>query len=137
MPRSQNASAKVNAAFLYKLDADNATVLEARIVYGAISSTFIHATNTEEFLKGKSLFTNDTLQRALGILKNELIPAAGAELVTNSKKKISLGLFYKVGSQIQRKYDYFILKINIVFCIILVTTNYIFLVAVPYFGFQQ
>ncbi|CAG9122421.1 unnamed protein product [Plutella xylostella] len=95
MPRSQNASAKVNAAFLYKLDADNATVLEARIVYGAISSTFIHATNTEEFLKGKSLFTNDTLQRALGILKNELIPAAGAELVTNSKKKISLGLFYK------------------------------------------
>ncbi|KAJ8719323.1 hypothetical protein PYW08_011498 [Mythimna loreyi] len=95
MPRSQNAIAIINAGFLYKLGPNN-VVKDARIVFGALSPTFSRACSTEQFLKGKNLFTNLTLTSALKILEEELVikenpPAPSVEY----RKKTALGLFYK------------------------------------------
>ncbi|XP_063894736.1 uncharacterized protein LOC110380995 [Helicoverpa armigera] len=95
MPRSENASALINAGFMYRLNKDN-TVKSAKIVFGALSPTFYRATATEQYLVGKQLFINETLSSALKILKNELIvednpPAPSVEY----RKKVALGLFYK------------------------------------------
>nr|XP_049700113.1 uncharacterized protein LOC110380991 isoform X1 [Helicoverpa armigera] len=95
MPRSENAHALVNAGFLYKLTTEN-VVVSARIVYGALSPTFIRATATEQFLKGKKLFTNATLTSALKILEEELVVEDNPpEPSVEYRKKVALGLFYK------------------------------------------
>ncbi|KAJ2951519.1 hypothetical protein O0L34_g13669 [Tuta absoluta] len=96
MPRSQNAHAVVNAGFLYKLSRFNTNVQEARIVYGNLSPTFIRARSTESLLVGTNLFTNETLQKAIRNLKNELIavempPEPSAEF----RKQLAINLFYK------------------------------------------
>ncbi|KAJ8719955.1 hypothetical protein PYW07_011998 [Mythimna separata] len=95
MPRSQNAIAVINAGFLYKLDSNN-VVKCARIVFGALSPTFSRACSTEQFLKGKNLFTNLTLTSALKILEEELVVEENppAPLV-EYRKKTALALFYK------------------------------------------
>ncbi|XP_063385553.1 uncharacterized protein LOC134671625 [Cydia fagiglandana] len=95
MPRAQSAHAIVNAGFLYKLDSSN-TVKEAKIVYGGLNPSFVHASKTEEFLKGKNLFTNKTLQEAIEILMSEVVveenpPQASA----NYRKNLAVNLFYK------------------------------------------
>ncbi|PZC72995.1 hypothetical protein B5X24_HaOG210193 [Helicoverpa armigera] len=92
---SENASALINAGFMYRLNKDN-TVKSAKIVFGALSPTFYRVTATEQYLVGKQLFINETLSSALKILKNELIvednpPAPSVEY----RKKVALGLFYK------------------------------------------
>lgn len=94
MPRAQNAHAYVNAGFLLKL---NAGVTEAaRICFGGINPEFIHATETEKFLAGKNLYTNETLQEALRILTSEIqpdcvLPDASPEY----RKNLAASLFYK------------------------------------------
>lgn len=95
MPRAQNAHAIVNAGFLYK--GHNNIVHETRIVYGGLSPTFVRAINTERYLIGKSLFTNETLQTALHVLNAELVvtdnpPEASVEY----RRQLALALFYKV-----------------------------------------
>ncbi|XP_028031939.1 xanthine dehydrogenase/oxidase-like [Bombyx mandarina] len=95
MPRSQNAMAIVNAAFLMKLDSKN-NVQKASIVYGNISSTFVHALHTEEYLTGKCPFSNETLQGAIKTLDGELVSSDNpAEASPDCRKKLALGLFYK------------------------------------------
>ncbi|XP_012545633.1 LOW QUALITY PROTEIN: uncharacterized protein LOC101738607 [Bombyx mori] len=95
MPRSQSAHAIVNAAYLYKLNS-NGTVIECRISYGGLSSQFTRAFATESFLVGKALFTNNTLQRALNILKNELVVTEmPPEPSAKYREKLALNLFYK------------------------------------------
>lgn len=98
MPRSQNAHAQVNAAFLYEFNKkDKETIESARIVIGGISSTFVHASKTEHFLVGKRIFTNEVLQDALKILDGELVAEyIAGELSPEYKRKCALGLFYKV-----------------------------------------
>lgn len=96
MPRSQSAHSLINAGFLYKMTSDN-IVKNARIVFGALSPSFVRASETEKYLIGKKLFTNQTLASALNILEKELIvienpPEASVEY----RKKVALGLFYKV-----------------------------------------
>lgn len=96
MPRSENAHALVNAGFLYKLKTGN-VVDSARIVFGALSPSFIRASATEKYLKGKKLFTNETLTAAVKILEAELVvednpPDPSVEY----RKNCALGLFYKV-----------------------------------------
>lgn len=96
MPRSQNASALINAGFLYKLGPNN--IVECpRIVFGALSPSFIRAYSTKQFLKAKNLFTNETLASALKILEEELVveehPLAPS---VEYRKKTALALFYKV-----------------------------------------
>ncbi|KAF2906096.1 hypothetical protein ILUMI_00078 [Ignelater luminosus] len=73
MPRAQNAHALVNAGFLLKLDSNN-NVESARIVYGSINPSFIHASNAEKYLVGKQLFDNNTLQGLFQELEKEINP---------------------------------------------------------------
>lgn len=98
MPRSQNAPAKVNAAFVYQLrNDDKETVQSASIVIGGLSEKFFRAYETEEFLLGRRLFTNETLQGAIKILDKELpMDGIGGNSKSGYKKKCALGLFYKV-----------------------------------------
>ncbi|KAJ8719485.1 hypothetical protein PYW08_011660 [Mythimna loreyi] len=95
MPRNQNALAIVNAAFLIKLSKKN-VIEHASIVYGNISPDFIHATKTEQYLLEKNIFTDETLQGALKLLKCELRPEdLPGEPSIQCRKKLALGLFYK------------------------------------------
>ncbi|CAH2056999.1 unnamed protein product, partial [Iphiclides podalirius] len=97
MPRSQNAHAQVNAAFLYEFKTkEDETVKSARIVIGGLSAKFVHATNTEKILINKKLFTNETLQTALQVLEEEIIvQEIPGFLSPDYRKKCALGLFYK------------------------------------------
>ncbi|KAL7051325.1 hypothetical protein ACKWTF_004430 [Chironomus riparius] len=94
MPRAQNAHAYVNAAFLLELN--KTKVISAKICYGGINPTFIHAEKTEKVLIGQDLFKNQTLQQALSNLNDEinpdwLLPDASPEF----RKSLALSLFYK------------------------------------------
>ncbi|KAJ0176327.1 hypothetical protein K1T71_008501 [Dendrolimus kikuchii] len=95
MPRSQSATAMVNAGYLMKLDSDN-KVLEARIVYGNLSPKFNRASETENYLVGKELFTNETLQETLKVLDKELVVD---EMLPNPsaayRKQLAIHLLYK------------------------------------------
>lgn len=98
MPRAQNAHGQVNAAFLFKFDHHvKEMVLSARIVIGGLSPKFVHASITEEFLIGKQLFSNEVLQKALEVLDKEIVAEEVAgEMKAEFRKKVALGLFYKV-----------------------------------------
>ncbi|XP_018569700.1 probable aldehyde oxidase gad-3 [Anoplophora glabripennis] len=94
MARAQNTHALVNAGFLFQLQ--NQNVVSARIVYGAINPEFVHATKTENYLKGKHLFDNNVLQGAYQSLDDELHPDY---VLPDSKpefrKLLAISLFYK------------------------------------------
>lgn len=94
MPRAQNAHAYVNAGFLLKFD--KGVTQSARLCFGGISPEFVHAIETEQFLIGKDLYTNETLQAALQILISEIkpdwvLPDASPEY----RKNLAASLFYK------------------------------------------
>nr|CAI5857536.1 unnamed protein product [Callosobruchus analis] len=95
MPRAQNAHADVNAGFLFKLTSDY-VVESATIVYGGISARFIHASKTEELLKGKTLFDNNTLAQAYQLLDTEIQPTWELpEATPTYRKSLAIALFYK------------------------------------------
>nr|BAR64771.1 aldehyde oxidase [Ostrinia furnacalis] len=95
MPRAQNALAIVNAGFAFKLDSNN-KIEQARIVFSPISSSFIHATETENFLKGKELFNEEVLKSVLKKLEEEIVPVDDPPVPSPlCRKTIALGLFYK------------------------------------------
>lgn len=99
MPRSQNAHAQVNGAFLYEFDTHypEPIVLSARIVITGLSAEFVHARKTEAYVMKKNIFTNEVLQGALKILAEELVvKEIAGELKPEYRKKCALGLFYKV-----------------------------------------
>ena len=97
MPRSGNAHAYVNAGFMALFDKTNSKILNRpRIVFGGISSSFIHASVTEMFLSQREV-THDVFLEALGLLAEELI--LDDEPVLSSpiyRKQLAMGLFYKV-----------------------------------------
>ncbi|PZC82143.1 hypothetical protein B5X24_HaOG210951 [Helicoverpa armigera] len=96
MPRSQNAHAVVNAGFLFKFQQNTNIVERASLVYGSISEHFIHASNTEQVLVGKDLFTNETLQLALKTLYDEIVPVeAPPEPSAAYRKMLAVTLYYK------------------------------------------
>ncbi|XP_069360083.1 xanthine dehydrogenase/oxidase-like [Maniola hyperantus] len=93
--RSRNAHAIVNAGFFYKIKPDN-RVADCRIVYGDLSPNFNRASKTEKFLVGKILFNNDTLQKAMKMLSDELIVTElPPEPSAKYRRKLALVLFYK------------------------------------------
>ncbi|XP_030746546.1 xanthine dehydrogenase-like [Sitophilus oryzae] len=95
MPRAQNAHAMVNAGFLFKLDTAN-KVQSARIIYGGINPSFIHAKNAEMVLKSKNLFDNSTIQAVLKALDLELVPDwVLPDPRPEFRKKLAKNLFYK------------------------------------------
>uniref|UniRef100_A0A1Y9H2G4 FAD-binding PCMH-type domain-containing protein n=1 Tax=Anopheles dirus TaxID=7168 RepID=A0A1Y9H2G4_9DIPT len=96
MPRSQNAHAYVNGAFLAKFAQDGVTVESIKICFGGINPEFIHATATETFLVGKNLFDGEIIQATLTQLSNEIhpdsvLPDASAEY----RKNLAVALYYK------------------------------------------
>ncbi|CAH1786918.1 unnamed protein product [Owenia fusiformis] len=98
MPRATNAHAYVNAGFNFKLDASqNYKVTDTpSIVYGGISSTFVHATKTEAYLNGKELGDASVLKGAIQMLMSEVIPDADPVLSSVAyRKNLAIGLFYK------------------------------------------
>lgn len=96
MPRNQNALAIVNAAFLIKVGKRN-LVESASIVYGNIDPKFVHASKTERYLYLKNIYSDCTLQGAIKVLNDELLPVEIlGEPSVQSRKKLGLGLFYKV-----------------------------------------
>ncbi|XP_055357533.1 uncharacterized protein LOC129602526 [Paramacrobiotus metropolitanus] len=100
MPRSANSHAYVNAGFRAKiLKEGNQLVIVDRpvLAYGNIAEEFIRASNTEEFLIGKNLADNDTFQRALTTLAQEIQPAEDkSEASPAYKRALAVNLFYKV-----------------------------------------
>ncbi|CRL08602.1 CLUMA_CG021290, isoform A [Clunio marinus] len=96
MPRAQNAHAYVNAAFLLELNNSNNTIASVKVCFGGIEPSFTHAAKTEAALVGKDPFSNQTIQAALNVLKDELkpdwvLPDASPEY----RKNLALALFYK------------------------------------------
>ncbi|RVE49403.1 hypothetical protein evm_005915 [Chilo suppressalis] len=96
MPRHQNALAIVNCCFMLKVDRKCNIINDAKIVYANISPDFIHASKTEAFLKGKNYLKDETVQGAIALLKNEIIPKKRPpEQSPECRKKLAIGLFYK------------------------------------------
>jgi len=98
MPRSTNAHAYVNAGFLALVDAENNFKIEGRptLVFGGISSTFIHARETEDFLMDRNMNDHEMFIEALMILANELEPELDPVLASPLyRKQLAMGLFYK------------------------------------------
>lgn len=94
MPRAQNAHAYVNAGFLLKFEND--VIQSARICFGGIHPEFVHAIETEKFLTGKDLYTNETLQEALRILSTEIQPDwIRPDASPDYRKNLAASLFYK------------------------------------------
>lgn len=101
MPRAQSAHAIVNAGFLYKLHPNTNVVESSRIIYGGLSTKFPRAVATEQYLVGKNLFSNDTLQGALRVLDGEMIVEANPpEQSVEYRRFIAKALFYKVGRDV-------------------------------------
>lgn len=95
MPRAQNAHAYVNAAFLIELD--NSIVKSARICFGGINPSFVHAVKTEKYLIGKDFYNRDTLKGALNELDNELDPDfVPPDASREFRKNLALALYYKL-----------------------------------------
>ncbi|XP_052750539.1 uncharacterized protein LOC113513917 [Galleria mellonella] len=95
MPRNQNAVAIVNAAFLINMSSDNKTIKEATIVFGNISTEFIYAKHTEDYLRNKNCFDNKVLQGAIKKLHDEICPEENDFYSKDIRKKLAIGLFYK------------------------------------------
>ncbi|XP_013162076.1 PREDICTED: indole-3-acetaldehyde oxidase-like [Papilio xuthus] len=94
MPRAQNAHAIVNAGFLFQLSSSNVT--SCCLVFGNISPDFIRAKETERLLKGLDLYKDESLQKALAKLSQEIVPKEfPTEPSPHCRKAIALGLFYK------------------------------------------
>lgn len=94
MIRAQNSSAYVNGAFLVNFNKDRVT--SARICYGGINPSFVHATKTEALLIGTDLFSNETLQAALKSLSQELVPNwVLPDASPEYRKNLAISLFYR------------------------------------------
>lgn len=98
MPRAQNAHAMVNAAFLFEFaDSTRKSVKSCRICYGGINPKFVHAEKTEQLLNGvNNLYTNETLQKAIKSLQEELDPdSVLPDPSPEYRRKVAIGLFYR------------------------------------------
>lgn len=96
MPRAQNAHAYVNAGFLVEFDESKSKIVSAKICFGGINPETVHAVNTEKYLLGKDLYTNESLQETFKILQEELtpdwvLPDASPEY----RRNLAFALFYK------------------------------------------
>uniref|UniRef100_A0A182PHL5 Indole-3-acetaldehyde oxidase n=1 Tax=Anopheles epiroticus TaxID=199890 RepID=A0A182PHL5_9DIPT len=96
MPVAQNSRAYVNAAFLLKLCPEQKLCTAITICYGGINPSFVHASQTESFLTGKSLFTDGILSQTLTVLERELKPDwVLPDASPSYRKQLALSLFYR------------------------------------------
>jgi xanthine dehydrogenase/oxidase len=102
MPRSQNSHAYVNAGFNFTFsDEKSLTVESCSIVFGGLSSKFVHATLTESFLVNKRLCDQNVVADALETLSNELVIDADPVI----RKSLKLTLYCTIIHLIY-KFDY-------------------------------
>ena len=96
MPRAQNAHAHVNAGFLFKLDRTGKVLTNPNIIIGGIHKDFLHASKTESFLVGKSIFNKDVAKQAIEKLNSELEPDhVLPDYSPKFRKTLAMGLFLK------------------------------------------
>lgn len=96
MPRAQNVYAYVNAGFLFKFDKHFKVTEKPNIVYGGVSSTFVHADKTETYFIGKNLLDEKIFKAGISILAQEINPhEKGFNGSASYRKKLALNLFYK------------------------------------------
>ncbi|XP_013406957.1 xanthine dehydrogenase isoform X2 [Lingula anatina] len=95
-PRVQSSLAYVSAGFRFKVNnnTEYKIIQQPSIVFGGISSTFVHASQTEEYLTGKSLLDQKTLTGAYSTLANEISPML-EEGSPDYRKRLAVALFYK------------------------------------------
>ncbi|XP_021379046.1 xanthine dehydrogenase-like [Mizuhopecten yessoensis] len=97
--RAQNAHAYVNAGFRMRLDSKNNFLVKERptLVFGGISATFNHATNTETFLVGKQLTDPSVFKAALMTLFAEVVPDTTDLRLASAtyRKTLALSYFYR------------------------------------------
>ncbi|XP_024942171.1 xanthine dehydrogenase 1 isoform X2 [Cephus cinctus] len=96
MPRTQNAHAHVNAGFLFKLDGTGKVMEKPNIILGGIKHDFLHASNTEKYLVGKSVLDKEVFKGAVETLHSELNPDhVLPDYSADFRKTLAEGLFYK------------------------------------------
>ncbi|XP_053687412.1 aldehyde oxidase 1-like [Sabethes cyaneus] len=96
MPVAKNSRAYVNAGFLVKFCRTGKISEQVTIVFGGINPAFVHASQTENFLLGRPLLNNDTLQQAVQILCTELEPDwVLPDASPAYRKQLAISLFYK------------------------------------------
>ena len=96
-PRSQNAHAYVNAAFLVFVDADYNVLSLPNVVYGGIRADFVHAEAAEQALFENRLDSQETLNNALSALDFEVLPEENDLLASAEyRKHLTKALLYKV-----------------------------------------
>ncbi|XP_034185073.2 uncharacterized protein LOC117606576 isoform X1 [Osmia lignaria lignaria] len=96
MPRAQNAHAHVNAGFLFKLDGAGKVLEKPNIIIGAIRPDFLHASKTEEFLTGKSIYDKNVVNKAIETLDSEIHPDhVLPDYSPKFRKLLAEGLFFK------------------------------------------
>lgn len=95
MPRAQNAHAYLNAGFLVKMNKKN-VVNSATFVFGGVAPNFIHAKNSEAFIKGKQLFDNGNMQKLFGKLYSEVHPEdKSPDPPPEFRRRLAVSLMYK------------------------------------------
>ncbi|KAF2354200.1 Aldehyde oxidase/xanthine dehydrogenase molybdopterin binding [Trinorchestia longiramus] len=97
-PRAVNAHAYVNAAFRLPVDPHDDFKVKGTcsIVFGGISDTFVSATETQQFLQGKSLKDISVVQQAIAKLAVEVVPKADKKQGSEAYRKgLVASLFYK------------------------------------------
>lgn len=97
--RVQMAHPIVNAGFNFRLSDDkNATIEQAKIVYGGLTSLNCRVPQTEKFLLGKPL-NKETLKSALSVLKKEVkeitVPMEEEGISTEYRLQLAENFFYK------------------------------------------
>ena len=100
MQRAINTHAYVNGAL--RINVDNNFVVQGNptLVYGGISKNFIHATNTESYLNGKSLKDLETLKGAMQSLQNEAVPEYDPVLASvEYRSHLVQAILYRVSNQ--------------------------------------
>ncbi|XP_063225147.1 uncharacterized protein LOC134532557 [Bacillus rossius redtenbacheri] len=98
MSRAQNTHANVNAGFLFKLSEDDSGKLTQKptVVFGHITSEFVHATKTEAYLDGKVIYDEKVMKEAVRILDSELAPTAEPpDASPEYRKGLAKALLYK------------------------------------------
>uniref|UniRef100_T1JEH9 FAD-binding PCMH-type domain-containing protein n=1 Tax=Strigamia maritima TaxID=126957 RepID=T1JEH9_STRMM len=98
MPRTQSIHAHVSGAFLAEVDErDNCKVLsKPSIVFGGLSTKFVHAKKTEQYLIGQKLADVKVFQAAVNQLSKEIMTEDNIHLVSAAyRKQLALNLFYK------------------------------------------
>ncbi|XP_030373934.1 xanthine dehydrogenase [Scaptodrosophila lebanonensis] len=97
LPRAQNVHAYVNAGFLIEWNDDQHHIVQsARICFGNLSPSFVHAVEVESLLVGRDLYDAATVSEAFERLEASLqVVEMPPEASPEYRHKLACSLFYK------------------------------------------